>query len=135
MKSVTLFLTMMLAAIGCFASIPAGFIGGTNPMAASANSSVHYQDSGLQVNTFVKGNSLFVECYLTGYSFSKEGSEPFATVAVYIDNQKMTEKHTAAFILKDIPTGRHTIRLEVLNGSGQKTGLEKEMDIHITSTL
>ena len=33
---------------------------------------------------------------------------------------------TAAFIVKDVPNGMHKIKLEILNGSGEKTGLKRD---------
>lgn len=139
MKRMILVLTVLMAATGCGKKIPepenvtaTTTIQGSDLKAATTVQTV---DEEFQVKTFVKGNSVFVECYLNGYSFSGDDSKQLASISVLIDNHKKIDMHTAAFILKDIPHGLHKIKLEVLNDSGQKTGLNKEIEVHITSSM
>ena len=139
MKRMIIVLTVLMAATGCGKKIPepknvsaASF---SDLKAATTVQSAQIKDEDFQVKTFVKGNSVYVECYLNDYSFSGGHSKQLATVSVLIDDQKEINKHTAAFILKDLPHGPHKIRLEILNDSGQKTGLNKEIEVHITSTM
>ncbi|MFJ7747213.1 hypothetical protein [Peribacillus sp. NPDC097295] len=140
MKRMMIVLTVLLAATGCGKKIPepenvtvTSTQNVTDLKAATTVQNVHDED--FRVKTFVKGNSVFVECYLNGYSFSGDDSKRLATVSVLIDNQKKIDMHTAAFILKDIPRGLHKIKLEVLKDSGQKTGLKKEIEVHITTSM
>jgi hypothetical protein len=141
MKRFIMVLTVLVAATGCGKKIPepenlAAAIQSVNDLkAATTVSTVQRNDEDFQVKTFVKGNSVFVECYLKDYSFSKGNPKQLATVSVSIDDQKQDELRTAAFILKDVPNGMHKIRLEILNRSGQKTGLIKEIEVHITSSI
>ncbi|MGE7601918.1 hypothetical protein ACQKL5_05345 [Peribacillus sp. NPDC097675] len=142
MKRLMIILTVLLAATGCGKKIPepknvtaATIQNITDLKAATTIQSARTVEEDFQVRTFVKGNSVFVECYLNDYSFSGDDSKQLAIVSVYIDNQKKMDMHTAAFILKDIPHGLHKIKLEVLNDSGQKTGLNKEIEVHITASM
>ncbi|MDM5357895.1 hypothetical protein ACDZ29_18190 [Peribacillus sp. RS7] len=141
MRKLILVLTVLMAASGCGKKIPepenseVAIQDVTAHKAATTVSSIRNSDEDFRVKTFVKGNSVYVECYLKNYGFSEANSEQLATVSVFIDNQKKVDKRTAAFILKDVPNGMHKIKLEILNGSGEKTGLQKEFEVHITSSI
>ncbi|WP_260284178.1 hypothetical protein [Peribacillus aracenensis] len=141
MRKLILALTVLMAAAGCGKKIPEPENSGvamqdvSTVTAATTVSSIRNSDEDFRVKTFVKGNSVYVECYLKNYGFSVSNPEQLATVSVFIDNQKKVNMKTAAFILKDVPNGMHKIKLEVLNGSGEKTGLQKEIEVHITSSI
>ncbi|MGZ9816458.1 hypothetical protein ACXM0N_11070 [Peribacillus simplex] len=141
MRKLILALTVLMAASGCGKKIPEPENSGVTMQgvstlkAATTVSSIRNSDEDFRVKTFVKGNSVYVECYLKNYGFSESNPEQLATVSVFIDNQKKVDMKTAAFILKDVPNGMHKIKLEVLDGSGEKTGLQKEIDVHITSSI
>ncbi|MGE7594996.1 hypothetical protein ACQKMY_17675 [Peribacillus frigoritolerans] len=141
MKKLILALTVLMAATGCGKKIPepensgVAIQGVSTLEAATTVSSIQNSDEDFRVKTFVKGNSVYVECYLKNYGFSESNPEQLATVSVFIDNQKKVDMKTAAFIVKDVPNGMHKIKLEILNGSGEKTGLQKELEVHITSSI
>ncbi|MEY8189274.1 hypothetical protein AB4X15_06270 [Peribacillus simplex] len=141
MRKLILALTVLVAAAGCGKKIPepensgVAMQGVSTVTAATTVSSIRNSDEDFRVKTFVKGSSVYVECYLKNYGFSVSNPEQLATVSVSIDNQKKVNMKTAAFILKDVPNGMHKIKLEVLNGSGEKTGLQKEIEVHITSSI
>ncbi|MCM3672860.1 MULTISPECIES: hypothetical protein [Peribacillus] len=141
MRKLILALTVLMAASGCGKKIPepensgVAMQGVSTLKAATTVSSIRNSDEDFRVKTFVKGNSVYVECYLKNYGFSESNPEQLATVSVFIDNQKKVDMKTAAFILKDVPNGMHKIKLEILNGSGEKTGLQKEIEVHITSAI
>lgn len=86
------------------------------------------------VNYFVKGNSVFVECYIKDYSFSNHNQKHQTTVYVYMDDKKVKAVNTAAFIIKDIPVGPHQMRL-VIHNTGKKVDLIKQFKVHISSTI
>lgn len=141
MRKLILALTVLMAASGCGKKIPEpensgiAMQGVSTLKAATTVSSIRNSDEDFRVKTFVKGNSVYVECYLKNYGFSESNPEQLATVSVFIDNQKKVDMKTAAFILKEVPNGKHKIKLEILNGSGEKTGLQKEIEVHITSSI
>ncbi|MBO0997000.1 hypothetical protein IOC57_04380 [Bacillus sp. SD075] len=141
MRKLILALTVLMAASGCGKKIPepensgVAMQGVSTLKAATTVSSIQNSNEDFRVKTFVKGNSVYVECYLKNYGFSESNSGQLATVSVSIDNQKTVDMKTAAFILKDVPNGMHKIKLEILNGSGEKTGLQKEIEVHITSSI
>ena len=141
MRKLILALTVLVAVSGCGKKIPEPENSGvamqdvSTHKAATTVSSIRNSDEDFRVKTFVKGNSVYVECYLKNYGFSESNPEQLATVSVFIDNQKKVDMKTAAFILKEVPNGMHKIKLEVLNGAGEKTGLQKEIEVHITSSI
>ncbi|MCD1160271.1 hypothetical protein [Peribacillus frigoritolerans] len=141
MRKLILALTVLMAATGCGKKIPepensgVAIHGVSTLEAATTVSSIQNSDEDFRVKTFVKGNSVYVECYLKNYGFSESNPEQLATVSVFIDNQKKVDMKTAAFIVKDVPNGMHKIKLEILNGAGEKTGLQKEIEVHITSSI
>lgn len=141
MRKLILALTVLMAATGCGKKIPepensgVAIQGVSTLEAATTVSSIQNSDEDFRVKTFVKGNSVYVECYLKNYGFSESNPEQLATVSVFIDNQKKVDMKTAAFIVKDVPNGMHKIKLEILNGVGEKTGLQKEIEVHITSSI
>ncbi|ASS93344.1 hypothetical protein [Peribacillus simplex] len=141
MRKLILALTVLVAVSGCGKKIPepensgVAMQGVSTLKAATTVTSIRNSDEDFRVKTFVKGNSVYVECHLKNYGFSESNPEQLATVSVFIDNQKKVDMKTAAFILKDVPNGMHKIKLEILNGSGEKTGLQKEIEVHITSSI
>ena len=54
--------------------------GVSTPKAATTVSSIQKSDEDFRVKTFVKGNSVYVECYLKNYGFSESNPEQLATV-------------------------------------------------------
>ncbi|WP_057915072.1 hypothetical protein [Peribacillus muralis] len=141
MRKLILGLAVLMAVAGCGKKIPepenskVAIQGVSTLKAATTVSSERMSDEDFRVKTFVKGNSVYVECYLKNYSFSNVNPGKMATVSVFIDNHKKVDMKTAAFILKEVPNGLHKIKLEILNGSGEKTGLQKEFEVHITSSI
>ena len=96
---------------------------------------VDVPDQNFSVKTFIKGNDIYIECYAKDYRFTQSTKKELASVAVSIDEKKQSEQKTAAFILKDLSNGMHTIKLELINEHGEKIGLAKEFEIHIQSAI
>ncbi|MBA9024989.1 MULTISPECIES: hypothetical protein [Bacillaceae] len=86
------------------------------------------------VHYFVKGNSIFVECYVKDYSFANHNQKQQTTVYVYMDDKKVKSVNTAAFIIKDVPVGPHKMRL-VIHNKEKKVDLIKQFKVHISSTI
>jgi hypothetical protein len=101
----------------------------------TAASELSMPDQDFSVKSFVRGNDVYVECYLKEYRFSKTNEKELATITVSIDGKKYSEQTTAAFIVKDVPNGNHTLKLDIFNESGEKTGLTREFKVHIQSAI
>ncbi|MFC0297603.1 hypothetical protein [Geobacillus jurassicus] len=83
----------------------------------------------LQVKHEVKGSDVFIECVAVQFPFRKGSGG--GHVNVYVNGQKMTEVYTAAFIVRGLPSGKHTIRLELVYNDGKATGIVHEFDVVI----
>ncbi|OQP16960.1 hypothetical protein [Geobacillus zalihae] len=95
------------------------------------SSSAHAEAVGgpLQVKHEVKGSDVFIECVAVHFPFRKGSGG--GHIHVYVNGQKMTEVYTAAFIVRGLPSGKHTIRLELVYNDGKATGMTHEFDVAI----
>lgn len=87
-----------------------------------------------QVGFSTKGTSVFVDCYTREYSFTPNSEKPLASVLVYVDGTKVDEMRTAAFVVKDLPQGKHLIKVKLIDEQKQTT-YTKEFSVHIQSSL
>jgi hypothetical protein len=104
-----------------------------NPLSVLASENSPNRDESFHVNYFVKHNILFVECIVGNISFRShpvEGKQS-GKLIVYIDGNKYREVSTAAFIIRDLKSGEHKIKLQVVNSNGQPTSVEKEFMVMI----
>jgi hypothetical protein len=85
------------------------------------------------VQHHVKGNNIFVECILTGISFRQSDmtSQKVGKLIVSIDGKKSQEVVSAAFILKNLESGQHKVKLEVVSLNNEPYGLMKEFLVNI----
>ncbi len=63
---------------------------------------------------------LYTSCYIC------KSEKKWAKLAVYINGKKKTDYHRAAFILKDIPKGQHTVTLKVVGQDNQSLGIKEK---------
>ncbi|WP_347550491.1 hypothetical protein ABFG93_02885 [Pseudalkalibacillus hwajinpoensis] len=72
------------------------------------------------VNHRTKGADVFVECVIPNFTFDKqnETQEYYGSIDVYIDGKKHQTVQQAAFILHNLPEGKHTIRLDIMREDG-----------------
>ena len=71
-------------------------------MIKTAAATCHVPDQNFSVKTFVKGNDVYIECYVRDYQFTQSNQKELASIAVSIDGKKHSERNTAAFIIKDL---------------------------------
>jgi hypothetical protein len=80
-----------------------------------------------------KGNNVFVECIVTGVTFREkdQSNRKAGKVIVWVDGKKSQEVSSAAFIIKDLATGNHKLKLEVVDLHNKPYGLTKEFMVNI----
>ena len=82
----------------------------------------------------IKGDSVLINCIVSGISFREtdHSKSKFGKIVVWIDGKKKSEVHSAAFLIKEFPPGRHMIKLEVVDLNDVPYGLKKEFMVNIT---
>jgi hypothetical protein len=90
-------------------------------------------DRALFVQYESKGNNVFVECIVTGVTFREmdENNQKTGKMIIWIDGKKSKEVSTAAFIIKDLKSGSHKLKLEVVDLHNKPYGLTKEFKVNI----
>lgn len=73
-----------------------------------------------------KGKDVFVECIVQDVSFRKQSSKEKGKIILYINGKKKDEIHSAAFIIKGLPSGKHRIGLELVKGNSAEASLKKD---------
>ncbi|MEK3855246.1 lipoprotein [Cytobacillus sp. FSL H8-0458] len=74
----------------------------------------------------IKGKEVFVECIARDVSFRKQSSKERGKILLYINGKKKDEIHSAAFIIKGLPSGKHLIGLELVKGDSAEASLKRE---------
>lgn len=128
------FILMSIALIACQKDLPEPETKNRVVSAAQLpNDVVSVKGESFRVKSFVKGNDVFIECFVSNFSFredDKNGSR-LGKMIVYVDGQKYNQYSTAAFIIKDLKSGNHRISLQIVDSNGHTTSLKKEMVVSI----
>ncbi|TYR82609.1 hypothetical protein FZC66_03165 [Priestia megaterium] len=66
--------------------------------------------SALTVHQHVKGNNVYVECIIDGFSFANDQG----FLQVKIDGKSIEQVKQAAFVLKNLSKGSHDITIELM---------------------
>ncbi|WHY02265.1 hypothetical protein [Neobacillus sp. DY30] len=87
----------------------------------------------LYVQSQTKGNNVFVECILSGISFRQSDQQGRKTgkLIIWLNGKKTKEVNSAAFIIKGLPPGEHTVKLEVVDLKNVPYGVSKEFLVNI----
>lgn len=88
----------------------------------------------LDVKHQIKGNDVYVECIVTNFTFTKgkeKNVDGEGHIELYLNGQKVDEIATAAFIIKGLPSGKHTIKLELVHNDSLKYNINKDFDVSI----
>lgn len=125
-----LFLILSLCCLyGCQRDLPEPEVQVFFPMESFVAS--HENLSTLDVRYFIDKNKLYIECLTPNISFNNQG-ENQGKILLFINGTLKKEFWSAAFIVKDLPKGRHHIRLEVVKLNNEPYQLTKEFTINIT---
>ncbi len=83
----------------------------------------------------VKGNDVYVEVIVPGFKFASEGKKRNVIgegfIKLSLNGVKIDEIHQAAFIVKGLPTGRHLIKVELVNNDSTSYGFKEEIAVSI----
>jgi FlaG/FlaF family flagellin (archaellin) len=87
----------------------------------------------LSVQSRTKGNNVFVECVLSGISFrqSEQNDRKVGKLVIWLDGKRTKEVNSAAFIIKGLPPGEHSVKLEVVDLKNVPYGVTKEFLVNI----
>ena len=93
------------------------------------------QKQTLFVKHHVKGNNVFVECIVDQFTFTK-GKHPKKNgqgrIHVYVNGKKVSEMTTAAFVIRGLPAGKHSIRLELVHNDASRYHISHEFTVTIS---
>jgi hypothetical protein len=87
----------------------------------------------LYVQSRIKGNNVFVECILSGISFrqSEQHERKVGKLVIWLDGKRTKEVNSAAFIIKGLPPGEHSVKLEVVDLKNVPYGVTQEFLVNI----
>ena len=85
------------------------------------------------LNHRVKGSDVFIECLIPNFSFDEGNTtkEYHGYLDVYLDGEKYETVERAAFVLRNLPEGKHSIRLDIMRKDGGRYLSLKEMKVEI----
>lgn len=125
MKMAAGFLAVCLLFAGCSGHMPR-----KEEREADAASAAENQAS---VRYFVKDQDLFVECMIPSVTFSGSRHAKPAKIKVYVDGVWKGEYNTAAFVVKELDKGVHTVQLEVVDkNTGARLGIHRQFYISVS---
>ncbi len=116
-KWIGLFVLLMILS-GCRQELP-------EPEVINAQASEQAQL--MKVHHTMQGNSLLIECFVPSISFSPtNGTNEQAKIRLSINGQFHSEYETAAFIVKNVPKGKHRIKLDIVKLDNEPLGMSKQ---------
>jgi len=79
------------------------------------------------VRHHVKGENVYVECFIPGISFTNRHT----SMIVSVDGKEKKVVNTAAFIIKRLSSGKHQIQLEVVENNQKRPDMRKDFVITV----
>ncbi|PVE73036.1 hypothetical protein [Priestia megaterium] len=98
----------------------------SQPRAAETFGAMNTKPS-LIVHQHVKGQNVYVECILSGFSFSTEGG----FLQITVDGKPFKEMKQAAFVLSDLPKGSHTVTIELMKSKEESYQVRNTFTVEI----
>jgi hypothetical protein len=76
---------------------------------------------------------VFVECVLSGISCrqSEQNDRKVGKLVIWLDGKRTKEVNSAAFIIKGLPPGEHSVKLEVVDLKNVPYGVTQEFLVNI----
>ncbi|MCJ7839529.1 hypothetical protein MUB24_01120 [Lederbergia sp. NSJ-179] len=117
-------LVILFLVTGCGKKIP-------EPESFAAEASeIGKEDPVFQIQHYVDGDQVKVECFVPDVSFNVADKNR-AKINLYIDDQFYDEYDTAAFIVKHLKAGSHKIKVEVVGLNNQPLNISKSFQVTI----
>lgn len=95
-----------------------------------------FTDQGVTVRHKVKSKDVYIEVVVNGFTFSAKDAKKHVQnegyLKVYLNGKQIDNIHQAAFILKGLPTGKHTLKLELVRNDGASYGIQREIEVAIS---
>lgn len=90
----------------------------------------------LTVNHEVKGTDVYVECIIDQFTFAKEKAgknhvDGEGHIQLFVDGQRVDSIYQAAFIIKGLPSGEHTIKIELVKNNYDLYEISEEFTVQI----
>ncbi|MED4238796.1 hypothetical protein [Priestia megaterium] len=98
----------------------------SQPRAAETFGGMNTKPS-LMVHQHVKGQNVYVECILSGFSFSTESG----FLQIKVDGKPFKEMKHAAFVLSDLPKGSHTVTIELMRSKEESYQVRNTFTVEI----
>jgi len=92
------------------------------------------QPRNLVVNHHVRGQNVYVECFVPSFTFKEKGGMKVngeGHVNVFVDGKRVEEISTAAFIIKGLEKGNHQLKVEVVHNDSSSYNLKKSWNVSI----
>lgn len=84
----------------------------------------------------VKEKDIYVECFVKDFTFSKERAGQLKQdgeghVQLFINGNKVDSIYTSSFIIKALPVGTYTIKIELVHNDYTPYGISKEFEVNL----
>lgn len=118
MVRMIMIIVSLIIVTGCDNKIP-------EPETIVAEASEVQKDHSLfSLRHIIQDNDVKIECIVPTVSFNKMDDQA-AKIRLYIDNRFYNEYDTAAFVVKNVQSGSHNFRIEVVSLDNQSLGLSR----------
>lgn len=101
--------------------------------AAEASTTIKKQDMTVRHN--VKDKNVYVEVVIPNFNFSSKDKQKHVDgegyIHLYLDGKKIDEIHQAAFIVKGLPSGKHNLKVELVQNDSTSYGVEQEFSVTV----
>ena len=106
-----------------------------NPVEATKTENVaNNLERTLHVNHHVRGNDVYLECMIPNFTFKESGghkNEGEGHLNVIVDGQRTEKISTAAFIIKGLTKGEHTLKIKVVHNDLTNYNLDHTIHVQI----
>lgn len=112
-----------------------------SPVAMGLTQSTYFSENAttklertIHVEHHVRGNDVYLECIISNFTFKQSGGlkkDGEGHLNVVIDGQRTEKISTAAFIIKGLSKGEHTLKIQVVHNDLTNYPLEHMIHVRI----